>query len=932
MNKWRAIKWRIRDKLKIGRLGLRLTLSFAILVLLTFLGSAIGLWQFIQVRQQAQRLSHVDAVAITMLQVNNQVLKLQSELRQLAETRDAAQFTDGAIRLRDELATVIRRATDLLSSSTPIDQAYGYTNQFQQLSNVSALSSQIDSMISLAQAGDWPAIQLRLEDEIEPVSQITQEMVNGIDAIVMAERQAALATMARTERQALTIISAIGALTLTIAIMLSVLVTRSIAHPLARLNIAARALARREFNHRLEVVGHGELAVLTGAFIDASSQLEKLYSHLEALVEERTDELQRRVLQLETSLAVGHRITSFLDLDTLLTQVVELIKERYRYYFVGVFLLDERKEYIVARAGTGEAGLLLRQQRFRLKVGEEGIVGWVAAHRRPLRVDDVSEDDFYQSVDIIPNTRSELALPLTMGRRLLGVLDIQSDQTGAFRLDDVPVLQSLADQVAIAIQNASLYQGEKSRRQLTEALYEAGRAISGTLEVPEVLDLILKYLAEIVPYDRAAVMLQDRDELQIVAANGFPDELSITQRRIPVKEHDVFQEISQSQQPLAIPDVQERPDWQQVTGLPPARAWLGVPLIRFEWVIGMLSLARETPEPYGDDEIALASTFAGQAAIALENARLYEKIIRFTQELEDMVRERTEAVQEAYFQLEQLDQAKSDFINVAAHELRTPLTLLKGYSQMLLKDSVIQETPFHYELISGIHSGSGRLHEVVNSMLDIAKIDSRALELYPEPVLIPSLIELVCQGFAEAIAERNLSLVIEDMTTLPAIEADPEALNKVFYHLIMNAIKYTPDRGTVTVSGYSKAERESALAQASLEIVVHDAGIGIDPEFHELIFKKFYQTGELALHSSGKTKFKGAGPGLGLAIVQGIVEAHRGKVWVESSGYDEATCPGSEFHVLLPMRQNKPTDHPDPNLTRSTKRPQILLKPGPYKF
>jgi signal transduction histidine kinase len=217
-------------------------------------------------------------------------------------------------------------------------------------------------------------------------------------------------------------------------------------------------------------------------------------------------------------------------------------------------------------------------------------------------------------------------------------------------------------------------------------------------------------------------------------------------------------------------------------------------------------------------------------------------------------------------------------------------------------------------------------------MLDIAKIDSRALDLYPEPVLIPSLIELVCQDFAEAITERNLSLVVEDMTKLPAIEADPEALNKIFYHLIMNAIKYTPDRGTVTVSGYSRPEHESELAQESLEIVVRDTGIGIDPEFHELIFKKFYQTGELALHSSGKTKFKGAGPGLGLAIVQGIVEAHQGKVWVESPGYDEATCPGSQFHVLLPMRQNIPTDRPHPNPARSTKQPQILLKPGPYKF
>jgi len=789
--------WRNIDKrIKRLRIGLRLAFAFGVIIFFMFIGSAVGLWQLVQVRQQVQRLNQVSTEALALLPLNNDVLTLKDELGQLAEVE----------------ATV---------------------------------------------------------------------------------------------NQALMTIIATGLLTLLVAISLGALVIGSIAQPLARLKAAAVALARREFDQQLEVTGGDELAQLTEVFNEAAVQLAKLYTELESLVEEHTTELQRRVMQLETSLAVGHRITSILDLDILLTQFVELIKERYHYSFVGVFLLDETKEYVVARAGTGEAGTRLSRRRFRLKVGQEGVIGWVAAHRRPMRVDDVLEDHYYLPIEVIPETRSELALPLAMGKNLLGVLDIQSDQVRAFRLDDVPVLQSLADQVAIAIQNASLYEAERSRRQLTEALYQAGQAISSSLEPDEVLDLILEHLTDIVPYDRAIVVLQKRDELEVVAARGFPADMPVPVLRGLVKEDELFQHISQTQQPWAIPDLFERQDWPHIEGLARARSWLGVPLIRIGLVIGMLSLSRESPEPFRDDEIAVATTFAGQAAIALENARLYDKIFRFIQELEDMVRERTEAVQAAYSQLEHLDRTKSDFINVTAHELRTPLTLLRGYSQMLLKDRAIQENLQHLELISGIHSGALRLQEIVTSMLDIVKIDSRALKLYPEPVSVPSVIQLVAEELADVVAERKQTLIIvEEMTNLPYIEADPDALRKVFYHLIVNAIKYTPDGGTITISGRSVAPDDN-FVWPGVELVVDDTGIGIDPEFHELIFTKFYQTGELALHSSGRTKFKGGGPGLGLAIARGIVEAHRGKLWVESEGYDEETYPGSRFHIFLPLRQAK---------------------------
>lgn len=895
------------------RIGPRLTLFYVTIVLLTFMGSAVGVWEFIQVREQAIELHQVNAEAIALLRVNNKILSLENRLQELADTQDPARFAERATVLRNNILTDVEHARAVLSNAANRSQEPRYSAQFTQLANIAGLASQIEVMIRLAEEGNWLAVQALIESQAQAANQISQNLVIESGQDVVVARRLALQNMDRAERQALATILMTGLLILLIASGLGYGVIRSIALPLARLDAAAKALARREFHHRLAVTGDDELTSLSHVLNNAASQLAEFYSSLEQLVQKRTqelrqssEELQRRYLQLETSIALGNRITSILDLDTLLDQVVELIRERYGFYYVGIFLLNESGDYVIARAGTGQIGHALRQQGFRLRVGQEGIIGWVAQHGRLARVDNVAEDSRYLYLDITPDTRSELALPLAMGGTMLGVLDIQSDQVQAFRLDDMPVWQALADQVAIAIQNALLYQGERSRRHLAETLYDVGRAISQTLDLNEVLDLILEHLAEIVPYDRAAVMLQKGDELEIVAARGFPANVQPSELRIAIKTDDVFQEIYHSQQPLLIPDVLERSDWQQVKGLPLARAWLGVPLNRFGKVIGMLSLTREVPNAYNDDQAKLAITFASQAAIALENARLYNKITVFTQQLEDMVRERTEAVQEAYIQLEHLDRTKSDFIKIAAHELRTPLTVLQGYSKMLLVDPLVQENNYHLQLVAGIHSGAIRLHEIVDSMLDITKIDNRALELYPEPLDVASLIQLVGQKFSEALAERNQTLVIEDMSHLPALDADPDALPKVFHHLIINAIKYTPDGGVITISGRAVAKGPKDYPVQGIEIVVSDTGIGIDPQFHELIFTKFYQTGELALHSSSKTKFKGAGPGLGLAIARGIVEAHRGKIWVESPGQDQEKCPGSRFYLFLPLRQKKP--------------------------
>lgn len=261
------------------------------------------------------------------------------------------------------------------------------------------------------------------------------------------------------------------------------------------------------------------------------------------------------------------------------------------------------------------------------------------------------------------------------------------------------------------------------------------------------------------------------------------------------------------------------------------------------------------------------------------------------------LQERTAELERTYKVLEQMDRAKASFIEVAAHELRTPLTLVKGYTQMLAMK--FKDEPETIALTQGILDGSDRMQEIVGSMLDVSRIDSKMLKILPEDANLGVVLGRACKTFQDALKERNLTLAMQGVDGLPIFQADPDQLYKVFYHLVINAIKYTPDGGRITIHGHLV---ESGDRQNEVEIVVSDTGIGIEPEHHQLIFEKFYQTGEVYMHSSGKTKFKGGGPGLGLAIARGIIEAHGGRIWVESPGHDEVNYPGSKFFVRLPLK------------------------------
>lgn len=255
--------------------------------------------------------------------------------------------------------------------------------------------------------------------------------------------------------------------------------------------------------------------------------------------------------------------------------------------------------------------------------------------------------------------------------------------------------------------------------------------------------------------------------------------------------------------------------------------------------------------------------------------------------------------------LERLDRSKSNFISVAAHELKTPLTLIEGYTTMMHDIPENEQSAQLERLIEGVNNGIRRLRSIVDDMIDVSLIDNNMLSLNFQPVWINQILGLIRNEVHDSITNRNQTL---DMHSFPGgdqmLFGDPERLFQAFGNILANAIKFTPDGGKITIDGRTLPGFQ--------EVTVADTGIGISAEDQETIFEKFGQLGNASLHSSGKTKFKGGGPGLGLSIAKGIIEAHRGAIWVESEGHDEKSCPGSTFHILLPIR----TEPPDPKYAK----------------
>lgn len=264
-----------------------------------------------------------------------------------------------------------------------------------------------------------------------------------------------------------TITAAITAgIIITISSLIIISLSQSIARPLTKLTTAATKILEGDTQLTLDVGTSDELGTLATSFNQMSSDLNTLLESLEGTIAERTEDLQKRAVQLEASAVVARQAAEVRDVATLLDLVVNLIPEKFNYYHAGIFLLDEYSRYAVLQAANSEGGKRMLARNHKLQVGRVGVVGYVAGMGQPRIAQDVGADIVYYDNPDMPDTRSEMALPLKVRDRVIGVLDVQSTQANAFTQEDIEVLQVLADQVALAIDNARLF--ENSQRALEE--------------------------------------------------------------------------------------------------------------------------------------------------------------------------------------------------------------------------------------------------------------------------------------------------------------------------------------------------------------------------------------------------------------------------------------------------------------------------------
>ena len=295
--------------------------------------------------------------------------------------------------------------------------------------------------------------------------------------------------------------------------------------------------------------------------------------------------------------------------------------------------------------------------------------------------------------------------------------------------------------------------------------------------------------------------------------------------------------------------------------------------------------------------------------IPVEEERIYlrEHNESLVKHLEQKVKELTKANEE----LKHTDTMKSRFIGLAAHELRTPVAAVHGYLTMLTSPKnplLAHADQGMLEVIDGIVTGVDRLRGIIQDMLDITRIEAGTLQLKHAPVNLAQIFGKIEKEFTDIVKSRRQSLIVHDATQVPRMWMDGERVTQVIRNLVGNAIKFTPDGGRIELSASFinndlPASSASSTPQAVqfVRITISDTGIGIPQEQQEHIFTNFYEVREIEHHSTSKTNFMGGGTGLGLPIARGVAEAHGGSIWVQSEGYDPEQCPGSKFHLILPV-------------------------------
>ena len=501
---------------------------------------------------------------------------------------------------------------------------------------------------------------------------------------------------------------------------------------------------------------------------------------------------QRRAEQFRVISEVGRRITSLLDLDNILEQMALLVQRSFGYDHVAIALIEDG--YAVYKVGAGE---LWKQNNFdfrpgRLKVGEQGVTGWVAAEGKPLLVPDVTHDPRYVWMQG-SQTRSELALPITVKEEVIGVLDVQSNRVNAFDESDMVVLQSLADQAAIAIDNARLFEAEQRRAEQFRVISEVGSHVASILTVGGLLDRVAELIQEAFDYYIVEIGLVEASDLVFKTRASRVGEGPFESFHLPVDETSITGWVAFTGKSLLVPEVSQEPRYVKVTGTQ-TRSEMAVPMKAQDKIVGVINVESDRADDFDESDVTVLQSLAHQAAIAIENARLYEQAQKLAvlEERQRLARELHDAVTQTLFSASLIAEAVPDLMESDPEEGRTLLAELRQLSRGAL-----------------------------------AEMRTLLLELRPAALVEANLQDLLRQ-LGEAAAGRTgipVKVSVDDLCPLP--EEVHVALYRITQEALNNVVKHAhANFAEVALCCPEDGARSPQLRQ--LELSVSDDGRGFD--------------------------------------------------------------------------------------------------------